>query len=96
MLKPIDLQKVMEETSKSDLDWFFEQWVYGGGYPKLTVNQLYESKNRNLKLTFSQTQKSDRLIPQAFILPLEIKIKTLDGEFTEQITLKRRDQIVHI
>jgi aminopeptidase N len=32
-----DLKAVFEEVSKKDLDWFFDQWVYGVGYPKLEI-----------------------------------------------------------
>jgi aminopeptidase N len=88
-----DLQKVMEEVSRTNLEWFFSQWVYGGGYPKLIVRQSFDAKSSKLQITFSQIQKSDSLIPNAFILPLEIKIKTIDGETIEKITLKKREEV---
>ena len=36
-----DLQKAMEETSGMNLNQFFKQWVYGAGYPKLNIKQVY-------------------------------------------------------
>ncbi len=87
-----DLQQVMEEVSHSDLDWFFSQWVYGGGYPKITVKQAYYRKNHTIEMVFSQTQKSDQLIPPAFILPIEVSIRTSSGTKIEKIRLTRREE----
>ncbi|HEX9963024.1 MAG TPA: M1 family metallopeptidase, partial [Pyrinomonadaceae bacterium] len=67
-----DLQKAMQEASGRDLTWFFNQWVYQGGYPKLEVRQVYQARKKILNLTVTQTQKSDAVTPSAFILPLEI------------------------
>lgn len=33
-----DFQTVVEEVSGQDLDWFFDQWVYGRRMPELAVN----------------------------------------------------------
>ena len=29
-----EFQEVMEEISSQDLDWFFDEWIYGPGYPR--------------------------------------------------------------
>lgn len=88
-----DLQKAMEEAAKTDLEWFFSQWVYGKGYPRLNVKRTYNTKTRKLELAFSQTQKRDSLTPETFILPFEIEIKTASGTKTEKIKIKNRTQI---
>ncbi|MGI8884423.1 MAG: M1 family metallopeptidase [Pyrinomonadaceae bacterium] len=87
-----DLQKVMEETSRVNLEWFFRQWVYGAGHPKLDVGQVYNSKSKTLKITVSQVQKIDDITPEAFILPLEIEIKTTDGTKPEKLDIKNRTE----
>ena len=85
-----DLQKVMEETSGSKLDWFFAQWVYGAGSPKLDVKQTYNTKNKTLTLNVSQVQSIDGITPEAFVLPLEIEIKTANGTKIEKLEIKNR------
>jgi len=85
-----DLQKAMEEASGKNLEWFFKQWVYGGGYPKLNVKQVYNSKAKRLNLIVSQTQSADKLTPEAFILPMEIEVTTEKGVKTEIIEIKKR------
>lgn len=87
-----DLQKVMEETSGKNLDWFFKQWIYGAGYPQLEVQPNYNPATKKLNLTVSQTQKTDRITPQAFILPLEVEIQTATGEVSEKLEINRRKQ----
>jgi aminopeptidase N len=92
-----DLKNVMEEVSKMDLDWFFEQWVYGGGYPKLKIEQIYNSPAKRLELTVRQTQTVDKLTPEAFILPMEIEITLENGENKiEKIEIKKREETFSI
>lgn len=87
-----DLQKVFEETSKKDLDWFFNQWVIGAGYPKLEVEQEYNPTTKILTLNIKQTQKDEDLTPSAFILPMEIEITTDAGITNEKITIRKREE----
>lgn len=85
-----DLQKAMEDASAMKLDWFFSQWVYGAGFPKLNVKRVYNPKTKVLNLTVTQTQKLDKITPSAFMLPMEIEITTAKGEKTEKIEIKKR------
>ncbi|HSK72988.1 MAG TPA: M1 family aminopeptidase [Pyrinomonadaceae bacterium] len=87
-----DLQRVMEEASGKNLDWFFKQWVYGTGFPKLEVKQVYNPTDKKLSLTVSQTQKSKDLTPAVFQLPLEIEIQTSKGTKREKLHIKKRAQ----
>ena len=87
-----DLKNAMEEASEMNLDWFFKQWVYGGGFPKLLVNKFYDSKKQRLHLSILQTQKSDKLTPEVFILPMNVNIKTAKGEIVKRIEITEREQ----
>jgi len=88
-----DLQKAMEEISGKDLNWFFAQWVYGGGYPKLNITQVYNAATKSVDLTVTQTQDSDKITPEAFILPLEIEITTANGTKIEKLEIKKREEV---
>lgn len=85
-----DLQKAMEETSGMNLDWFFRQWVYGAGYPKLSVGQSYNAKTKTLNLNVVQIQKADKITASAFYLPMDVEITTAGGAKTEKIEIKKR------
>ncbi len=91
-----DLQKAMEETSRMDLDWFFAQWIYGAGYPKLSVKQMYNPKNKTLSLTVAQTQKRNGKISKAFRLPMTLEITTPGGIRTQDIEIKKQVEIFTI
>ncbi|MDQ3321042.1 MAG: M1 family metallopeptidase [Acidobacteriota bacterium] len=88
-----DLQKVMEETSRMNLDWFFSQWIYGAGFPKLSVRQIYNPNNKTLSLTVTQTQKPESKVSTAFRLPMNVEITTPNGASTENIEIKKRVEI---
>ncbi len=87
-----DLKKVMEEASGKDLTWFFDQWVIKGGFPRLNVKQTYSPAKKRLTLTVSQTQKIDSITPSAFILPMEVEIKTAKGTKIQEIRIDKRVQ----
>ncbi len=87
-----NLQRAMEEVSKMDLDWFFKQWVYGGGYPKISVEKNYNPQTKRLELIVKQTQEANKLTPEAFILPMEVEITTASGVKTEKLNIKKREE----
>ena len=89
-VETINLQRAMEETSGMESNWFFKQWVYGAGFPRLTVKQFYNPKTKTLNLTFSQTQKIDGKTPAAFYLPMQVEISTAKGVHKEDIIIKNR------
>lgn len=69
-----DLKKAMEDASGQDLGWFFDQWVYGIGAPRLVVGQAYNPRTKMLKLTVTQTQKAEAGVPAAFRLPMDVTV----------------------
>lgn len=85
-----DLKAAMEEVSGQDLGWFFDQWVYGLGYPKITVKQSYNARTKSLTLTFTQTQKQDKFSPASFRLPLDVSIESAGSIKDEQVNLVKR------
>jgi aminopeptidase N len=93
--KPVgtaDLQRVFEETTAQQLDWFFDQWVYKAGYPELRVRSFYHTPTRKLTLEVTQTQSAQAMTPLVFRLPVEIEIATAAGEHTEKIEITRRKE----
>jgi aminopeptidase N len=83
----------MEEASGENLGWFFEQWVYSGGLPKLTIRQIYNAKTKTLTIVTMQTQKPDAITPAVFRLPLDVVIESVGGEKREKIEITKRRQV---
>ena len=36
------LRLAFEEVTGKDLNWFWNQWYYGSGHPKLDINYIYD------------------------------------------------------
>lgn len=54
-----DFQKVVETVSGSNLNWFFDQWVYKTGHPVFEVTKAYDGRKKQLQLLIKQVQKPD-------------------------------------
>ncbi|MCI0341790.1 MAG: HEAT repeat domain-containing protein [Planctomycetales bacterium] len=50
------LREAMEAVSGRDLSWFFEQWVYGSGFPDFVVRADWEEGTKTLVLRARQSQ----------------------------------------
>jgi aminopeptidase N len=87
-----DLQRAVEQTTGQQLDWFFNQWVYGAGYPELRVRSSYSPATRQLTLNVAQTQRPEAATPEVFRLPVEIELATARGARTERIEITQRAQ----
>jgi aminopeptidase N len=72
-----DLQRVMEEASEQDLEWFFRQWAYLPGHPILESTWSYDANAGRLTITVQQAQPSGAI----FTFPLDIGI-SIAGETT--------------
>ncbi|HEY8387932.1 MAG TPA: M1 family metallopeptidase [Parasegetibacter sp.] len=59
----------MEEVTGLDLNWFFNQWFFGSGHPKISIDYLYNQDEKKVKVFISQTQDS-----KIFQFPLAIDI----------------------
>lgn len=64
-----DFQKVMEEASGKNLDWFFKQWLYRAGSPAVEGTWKYNSQSKKIEVELTQKQPGD-----AYRLPFEIAV----------------------
>jgi aminopeptidase N len=87
-----DLKKVMEENSGQDLTWFFEQWVYGLGYPQITATPVWNEQTKTLTLTVTQTQHFGKLVADAFRMPTEVEFKVAGESVVQPLDITKRTQ----
>jgi aminopeptidase N len=64
-----DLQRIMEEASGKDLSWFFSQWIYRGGHPKIAGLWHYDETSKTLSIELTQNQASG-----LFKFPIDISV----------------------
>jgi len=86
-----DFAVAMEEASGRDLDWFFDQWAYGIGYPRVRVTRAWDAGARALTLVVSQTQTIDATHP-LFRFPATVRIVTRDSVVRRDIFVDQQDQ----
>jgi aminopeptidase N len=86
-----DFAVAFERTCNCDLDWFFDQWAYGIGYPKVHWSRHWAEPLKVLDLTVDQTQSVDSLRP-LFRFPVTVRVVTRDSVVRREIMVsKQRD-----
>jgi aminopeptidase N len=62
------LRLAFEEVTGKDLNWFFNQWYYSNGHPKLDVKYVYSDEANIVTVQVEQTQEN------LFRFPLAIEV----------------------
>jgi len=62
------LRLAFEKVSGKDLNWFFNQWYFGSGHPKLNYTSTYEPVKKQVTVVINQSQD------QSFEFPLTIDV----------------------
>ena len=71
-----DFQAVAENVSGKNLDYFFQEWIYGENYPHYTVVWHKTQINGDLyKINLNITQSVNKN-PSFFTMPIKVKINT--------------------
>ncbi len=73
-----DLQRIFEDETGLKLDWFFQQWVYLAGHPRLEVEHAIDAEQGTVRVAVKQTQAVGGLVP-LFVLPVDLDIATDQG-----------------
>ncbi len=73
-----DLRKAFEETTGKDYKAFFDQWVYGAGYPVFQVSSLYDRAARRLVISAKEVQPRDSLTG-FFDVDVDVEARTDSG-----------------
>ncbi len=76
------LRLAFEEVTGEDLNWFFNQWFYSQGHPKLKIDYDYDDETKQVVVTVEQTQDPENM-PPIFELPVTIDIYA-GGKMTRQ------------
>jgi len=72
-----DFKRICESIYGKDLDWFFDQWVYGSGQPDYKISwgrQKTAANNWQMTLQIDQTQSKTNL----FRMPIGVKVEFSD------------------
>jgi aminopeptidase N len=81
------LRLAFEEVTGRDLTWYFNQWYYGSGHPKLDISYLYDDAAGKASVIVKQTQKGDKV----FKLPFAIDIYNGKTKVRHQVWAANRE-----
>jgi aminopeptidase N len=68
-----DFKVAIEEVTGRSIDWFFEEWLYGRGYPEFEVSHHFDAQAGALRVTVRQVQDTGDGTP-IFRMPVEIEV----------------------
>jgi aminopeptidase N len=86
-----DLQYEFERVYGSDLDWFFEQWVYKAGYPEFKYSWVTSGGGKTVKVKIEQVQQLTSTTP-LFKCPVELTFASRsDEEYTRAVWVEGRE-----
>lgn len=83
-----NLRLAFEEVTGRDLNWFFNQWYYGSGHPKLDIDYNYDNAARQVTINIKQTQAGDKV----FRLPFAIDIYNGAEKVRYKVEMTEREQ----
>lgn len=66
------LRLAVEEVTGKDMNWFWNQWYYGSGHPKLKISYNYDipGNANTAQVIIEQTQKTGKI----FMLPIAVDV----------------------
>lgn len=92
-----DMRVVLEQHAGRSLQWFFDQWVYGKGWPVLTANfasrPSYQG-HRRVEVRLEQTQADS--LPTFVNLPVEIGFRSDVGTTYRVVRMDGRSTTVEL
>lgn len=77
------LRLAFEEVTGQDLNWFFNQWYFGQGYPVLDISSKYDAVAKTVTVTVQQQQAGDKI----YRLPVTIDIYAGGKKQRHQVTI---------
>src|SRR5690606_15981046 len=80
------LRLSFEEITGKDMNWFFNQWYYGNGHPKLKINYEYDDAAGISRVIVAQTQN----YRDYFILPVWVDVYEGDNKKRFHFTVDAR------
>jgi hypothetical protein len=91
-----DFQAVAENVSGMDLDYFFQQWIYGENYPKYHSwhsKNLVSGNTWNLSVNISQDVNTT---PTFFTMPIQIKVTRAIGDTIVTVFNNSSNQLFNV
>jgi aminopeptidase N len=90
-----DLRKSIEQATATNVDQFFQQWIYRAGAPNYNVSYAYDDATHQIKLTVKQTQKVEGMVG-LFDMPVDVEIATSSSRKTYSIEVNKAEETFNL
>jgi len=87
-----DFRKAMEDASGINLEEFFNQWVYGAGYPEFKVSYSWNEKDKKVLLNVEQVQKQFPAVG-IFKMPVLVEITADKNVLLDTIMIDEQKEL---
>jgi aminopeptidase N len=86
-----DLIKAIEEATHTNVDQFFDQWVYGAGAPKFEIAYTYDVAKKQIALDVKQVQTVEGRVG-LFTVPVDVEVTNPTGPKLYPITVSKAEE----
>ncbi|MDH5412617.1 MAG: M1 family metallopeptidase [Flavobacteriaceae bacterium] len=80
------LRLAFEKISGKDLNWFFNQWYFGAGHPKLEIDYKYDDPSKSVTISIKQ------LTDKVFQFPLPVDVYEVNTPKRYNIWIKKKEE----
>jgi aminopeptidase N len=87
-----DLTKAIEEATHTNVDQFFDQWIYGAGAPKLELSYTYDKDKKQVALLVNQTQKREGYMGW-FRFPVDVEVTNASGPKLFHVVVSKESEV---
>ncbi len=77
---------------QTNLDWFFNQWLFNPGYPKFTINSTISNNDQNPMLTLSINQNNTII----YQFPLTVEIDYYDSIKRDVVWVTQKKESIQL
>jgi hypothetical protein len=82
-----DVMATVQQVTGEDYDWFFDQWIYQGGYPIFEYFGVWEEQTDDYLIRLSVAQIQNQTMPR-FQTDADLHIFSAGNEIIERITIE--------
>lgn len=87
-----DFRDVCEQVSGLDLDYFFEQWIYGERFPSYAFSWYSTATDTGYAATIRLSQTTGTTNPVFFTMPMDVRISASSWDTTIVVFNNQPDQ----
>ena len=77
-----DFQSAVESVTGKDMRWFFDEWIYGPGWPVYSIASDWGGGTLALRIAQQQNEKYPTYTWPTYTMPLQVRVYTGTGDTT--------------